>query len=77
MKIRKYRQLNNAGGTSGPGDCFLKRRNAELADAAIKKAEKKLQSKQTRIAELSRLMQVAHIVYKIDVTSVLRHRVKK
>ena len=36
------------------------RHNAELADAAIKKAKKELQTKQKRVAELSRLMQVAY-----------------
>ena len=36
------------------------RHNAELADAAIKKAKKDLQIKQKRVAELSRLMQVAY-----------------
>jgi len=36
------------------------RHNAELADAAIKKAKKDLQTKQKRVAELSRLMQVAY-----------------
>ena len=36
------------------------RHNAELADAAIKKAKKELQTKQRRVAELSRLMQVAY-----------------
>ena len=36
------------------------RHNAELADAAIKKAKKDLQTKQKRIAELSRLMLVAY-----------------
>ena len=36
------------------------RRNAELADAAIKKSQKELQTKQKRVTELSRLMQVAY-----------------
>ncbi len=36
------------------------RHNAELADAAIKKSKKELQTKQKRVAELSRLMQVAY-----------------
>jgi len=36
------------------------RHNAELADAAIKKAKKELQTKQKRVAELSRLMQLAY-----------------
>ena len=36
------------------------RHNAELADAAIKKAKKELQTKQKWVAELSRLMQVAY-----------------
>ena len=36
------------------------RHNAELADAAIKKNQKELQAKQKRVAELSRLMQVAY-----------------
>lgn len=36
------------------------RHNAELADVAIKKAKKELQMKQKRVAELSRLMQVAY-----------------
>lgn len=36
------------------------RHNAELADAAIKKSQKELQTKQKRVAELSRLMQVAY-----------------
>ena len=36
------------------------RHNAELADAAIKKNQKDLQAKQKRVAELSRLMQVAY-----------------
>lgn len=35
------------------------RHNAELADAAIKKAKKELQTKQKRVAELSRLMRVS------------------
>lgn len=36
------------------------RHNAELADAAIKKSQKELQTKQKRVTELSRLMQVAY-----------------
>ena len=36
------------------------RRNAELADAAVKKNQKELQTKQKRVAELSRLVQVAY-----------------
>ena len=36
------------------------RHNAELADAAIKKSQKELQSKQKRVSELFRLMQVAY-----------------
>ena len=35
------------------------RHNAELADAAIKATKKELQTKQKRVAELSRLIQVA------------------
>lgn len=35
------------------------RRNAELADKAIKSAEKELRIKRKRIEEISRLMQVA------------------
>ncbi len=36
------------------------RHNAELVDAAIKKSQKELQTKQKRVTELSRLMQVAY-----------------
>ena len=36
------------------------RHNAELADAAIKATKKELQTKQKRVAELSRLIQVAY-----------------
>ena len=36
------------------------RRNAELADKAIKSAEKELRIKRKRIEEISRLMQVAY-----------------
>ena len=36
------------------------RHNTELADAAVKKNQKELQTKQKRVAELSRLMQVAY-----------------
>ena len=37
------------------------RRNAELADKAIKSAEKELRIKRKRIEEISRLMQVAYV----------------